>query len=135
MLVTKQFGGLAVKKFHEVVTLSTAGATTNVGLTPGGVVLHAAVRVATEIAGLDSNNHAVNLGVSGTADKYCDVPHGSSATTIAKNKKGHYAFDPEVGVEASALILTIDGGSDNTPSAGAVEVEVVYQVSLDLADD
>lgn len=123
-----------MKRFHDTVTLDTGDAETAVGLTPAAVLLSAAIRVSTEIAGLDSADHHIQLGINGTSDKYIDVAQGSSATTISANKKGSYTFDPTDGVEASALVLTITGGSDNTPSAGAVEVEVVYLDSSDLAD-
>ena len=121
-----------IKKFSSTVTLATDGATTSVGLTPDGIVLSAAIRVSTAITALDSADHHIQLGVSGTLDKYCDVANGEAATSIALNKKGHYVGNP-VG-EAAALILTITGGADMTPDGGAVEVEVVYIARANLAD-
>lgn len=133
-LDSERRGGYETVRFHETITLDTGDAETNVGLTPNGVVLHAAIRIATEVVGLDSADHHVQLGVSGTTDRYADASQGSSATTIAVNKKDHYTFDLSIGAETSALILTVTGGSDNTPSAGAVEVEIVYISNSDLPD-
>lgn len=123
-----------LKRFYSIVTLATDGATTTVGLTPGAVIMAAAIRVSTAIAGLDEADHHIQLGIVGTTDKYVDVANGSAATSIAKNVKGHYTFDPTTDTEAAALILTITGGADQTPSAGAVEVEVIYLAASDLAN-
>ena len=122
-----------LKRFHATVTLATDGAETAVGLTPAGILLTAAIRVSTEIAGLDSADHHIQLGMNGTADKYIDVAQGGAATTISVNKKGNFLADFTDTKEAAALTLTITGGSDQTPSSGAVEVEVVYLAAVDLA--
>lgn len=122
------------KRFYAEVTLATDNAETDVGLTPGAVILSAAIRVSVEIAGLDSADHHIQLGINGAADKYIDVAQGAAATTISVNKKGNYTFDPTTDTEAAALKLTITGGADQIPSAGKVYVEVVYLDSTDLAD-
>lgn len=124
----------ALKRFLKIVTLNTGGEETDVGLTPNAVIMSAAIRVSTEIQGLDSNNHTINLGLNGNIAKYISVAHGSAATTIAKNKKDSYTFDPTTDTESTALKLTIGVGTDKTPSAGAVEVEVLYLDSANLAD-
>lgn len=121
-----------LKRVNKIVTVDTGGATTSTGITPSGQVFAAALRVSTAIAGLDSADHHIQLGVSGTADKYVDKANGSSATSIALNKKGHYAGAPVA--ETLELILTITGGSDQTPSSGAVEIDVLYAELADLAD-
>lgn len=127
--------GLTIVHFTDTVTLDTGDAETDVGLTPNGVILHAAIRVSTAIAGLDSADHHIQLGINGASDRYVDVANGSAATSIAVNVKDHYVGDPATnGPETSALVLTVTGGSDNTPSAGAVEVEVIYIAHTDLAD-
>lgn len=123
---------LGVVTFSSTITLSTSAATTATGLTPDGLVLSVAARVAAEIEGLDSADHHLRVGVAGTTDKYVDVANGSAATSIAENVKDHYVGDPVH--EAAELVLTLTGGSDNTPSAGAVELEVVYLPRADLAD-
>jgi hypothetical protein len=123
-----------LKRFYSVVTLATDSATTTVGLTPGAVIMAAAIRVSTQVDGLDSADHHIQLGVAGTTGKYVDAANGSAATSIAKNVKGHYTFDPTTDTEAAALILTITEGGDQTPSAGAVEVEVIYLAASDLAN-
>lgn len=125
--------GLRIRVFHETVTLVTDGHTTNIGLDPDATVLHAAIRVSTEIAGLASADNSITLN-DGTID-YCTAAQGATATTIAVNKKGHYVFDPTDGPSSAALALTVDDNSgDRTPSAGAVEVYVVYIENNDLPD-
>lgn len=123
---------LVQKVFYTTVTLDTTGAETNVGLTPAGPMISAAIRVSTQITGLDSADHHIKLGVSGMTDKYIDVSQGGAATTIDVNKKGNSGMDGFGTPEEEALILTIDGGADNTPSAGAVEVEIHYWALSDL---
>ncbi len=125
--------GLPFKRFHATVTLDTIDEESDVGLTPSAVILSAAIRVSTEIAGLDSDNHTINLGVNGDIAKYASVAEGGASTTISVNKKAKYTFDPTTDTEAAALVLTIGVGTDKTPSAGAVEVEVIYLDSADLA--
>jgi hypothetical protein len=131
-LAIKIGSSFRVWRFHQTITLATDGETTAVGLTPAGPILSAAIRVSTAIAGLDEADHHIQLGVAGTTDKYIDVANGSSATSIALNTKDSYVFDPADAPEAAALILTITGGSDVTPSSGAVEVEVIYMAANDL---
>ena len=123
-----------LKRFKATVTLATDAAETDVGLTPNGILITAAIRVSTEIAGLDEADHHIQLGINGTSDKYIDVAQGGAATTISVNKKGNFLTDYTDTKETSALKLTITGGGDTTPSAGGVEVEVVYIAAADLAD-
>ena len=127
-------GGMRFSETRKLVTLSTSGATTSVGLTPAGVIMHAAIRVSTAIARLDSADPHVQLGISGTTDKYIDKANGSSATSIAANIKDVYKFNPSTGIETAALILTITAGSDQTPSAGIVEFEVIHLDHSNLTD-
>ena len=129
-----RFGHLEMKRFTDTVTLDTGDAETAVGLTPSATIISAAIRVSTQIDGLDSADHHIQLGINGSADKYIDVAQGGASTSISVNKKGNYVFDPSDGVESAALVFTITGGSDQTPTAGAVEVEVVYFDSVDIAD-
>lgn len=126
--------GLNVKRSRAIVTLSTTGATTTVGLTPNAVVMSAAIRVSTQVDGLDAADHHIQLGVAGTTDKYVDVAEGAANAYISVNKKGNFTFNPAYDKETNALILTITGGADQTPTAGAVEVEVIYLAGVDLAN-
>lgn len=114
----------AIKTFHQLVTLSIAADTTTVGLTPAGVVLGAALRVSTQADGLDAADHTIALGVAGTVNKYGSVAQGAADAFIAVNKKFFYAGIPVV--ETLPLIITITGGADQIPTAGAVEVVVHY---------
>jgi hypothetical protein len=128
--------GLNIKRFYSIVTLNVAGAETDVGLTPNGLILSACIRVSTQIDDLDNADHHIQLGLNADSDKYIDVAQGAASTSISKNKKGTYSFGAGLGLgtESSALKLTITGGGDNTPSAGAVEVEVIYLATATLAD-
>lgn len=128
--------GLGIKRFHGTITLATDNAETDVGLTPAAVIMSAAIRVSTQIAGLGTalQTHTVSLGINGTAAKYCTATQGAAGEVIDVNKKAKYIFDPTTDTEAAALKLTVEGGDDNIPSAGAVEVEVIYMTSTDLAD-
>lgn len=127
-------GMFSLVRWTQTVTLATDGATTTVGLTPGGTIFGASMIVSTAIAGLDSADHHIQLGIAGTVAKYIDVANGASATSIAQNKKGHYGFNPATGVESAALILTITAGADQTPTAGAVDLDIVYAAQADLAN-
>jgi hypothetical protein len=121
-------GGLEI---HKTIALSTAGATTNTGIIPDRVIKLEAC-VAEVITGLDSFDHHVQVGVSGTPGKYVDIANGAAATSIAVNKKGHYSGAPVA--EGSELIITITGGSDRTPSGGALELRLVHDTEDDLPD-
>ena len=123
-----------LKRFHTTVTLDTGDAETDVGLTAGAVIMSAAIRVAGQITGLDSADHHIQLGINSNSTKYIDVAQGSAQTTIDVNIKDSYTFDTTVGQESAALVLTITGGSDNIPSGGSVEVEIIYLDSANLAD-
>ncbi len=134
LVANTDYGGMTFNVLRSKVTLDTTDAETNVGLTPTGTIFHAALRVSVAIVDLDSADHHIQLGVSGTTDKYIDKANGSAATSIALNTKDVYGFDPDKGKETAALILTITGGADNTPSAGEVELEIVYLSHDNLAD-
>ena len=127
-------GGMTITRTVADVTLATDGATTSTGITPAGVIMGASLIVTTAIAGLDAADHHIQLGVSGTTDKYIDVANGSSATSIAQNTKDSYTLTPSAGVETAELILTITGGADQTPTAGAVKLEIIHLAQTDLAD-
>jgi hypothetical protein len=114
----------AIKTFHQIITLDITGAETWVGLTPGDNVVAAAIRVDTQIDGLGAADHHIQLGVTGTPTKYCDVAEGDAVTYIESGIGTHWTGTPAA--EPAALLLTIAGGGNNTPSAGTVEVFVVY---------
>lgn len=126
--------GLNTKRFRALVTLDITDAETAVGLTPNAVILAAAIRVSTQVTGLDDAVHTISLGINGAATKYCTATNAGSATTISVNVKNNYTFDPSLDKETNALVLTIGGGADQTPSAGACEVEIIYLAGVDLAD-
>jgi hypothetical protein len=123
-------GGLEVLEFRQIITLSIASPTTNVGLTPGGPVLEAAIRVATQVTGLPVADQHVQLGIAGVAAKYCDASQGAPSANIDVNKKAYYAGVPLY--EAAALLLSIASGA--TPTGGTVEVLVRYYAQANLPD-
>jgi hypothetical protein len=125
-------GGIIV--IHTIVPISTVGATTTILSAPGAIVLGAAFRVSTEIAGLDAADHSLGLGVAGTADKYGTVSQGAADDHIHVNKKAHYHRAAAGDIETNDIILTIGGGADQTPTAGAVEVYIRYEFQTDLPD-
>jgi hypothetical protein len=129
---TMVLGGLEVLTFHQTIVLSTVSDTTAIGLAPLGPVLLAKYIVASQVTGLDAADHHLKLGVAGTINKYGDVAEGAANAFISVNKKTHYAGAPVY--EGLSMILTIDGGGDNIPSGGTVDVEVHYYVQDDLPD-
>jgi hypothetical protein len=125
----------AEKMIHQIIPLATDSDTTAVGVTPNGPVTGYAVRVSTAIAGLDNADHSISLGVAGTTAKYGTVANGAAATSIAVNKKFHgQGLAAGWAPEPLALILTLSGGGDNTPTAGAVEIEIHFIEQSALAD-
>jgi len=117
--------------YHEIISVNVASDTTAV-TTIVGSILAAAIRVDEDITGLDSADHHIKLGIVGTTAKYCDAAQGGASTRIDGNTKNFYAGVPLY--ESVGLILTIDGGGDNIPNAGSVEVMVMYVVQDNMAD-
>ena len=118
---------------HKLVTLSVVAAITDISYTPGEVVMGAAIRVSTQVAGLDNVNHHLKLTDATGAIVYIDIDCGIG-TTIAANTKGHYHFGAlAVAIEATAMKLEITGASGNIPNAGVVEVYILHRVTNDLA--
>lgn len=117
------------------ITLSTSTATTSTGITVAKTFAGLKSIVSEAITGLDSADHHYQVGVSGTTDKYIDKANGAAATSIAKNTKAVYDFDPDIGKESAELIITITGGSDQTPDAGKIKLEVLYFETENLPDE
>ncbi len=116
-------GGMGIKYVTSDEDVAIDGATTTTTLTPTGQVLGMRISVIDAITGLDSADHHIQIGVSGTTDKYIDVANGSAATSIAVNTKDEYSINTAKAADGGAIIFTITGGSDVTPTAGTVRIQ------------
>lgn len=115
----------------ENITLSTGGATTSSSanlLPANALILGVTGIVTTAIAGVDAT--AIQLGVSGTATRFGSGSTLTAGGTIVggNHLKGGVSTDATGPWQASAaqVLITLSGGSDQTPSAGAVRVTVAY---------
>lgn len=114
----------------ENVTLSTAGATTDstIDLPAGSIVLSVVARITTTIA--DVNSTTLSVGDPTTAARFGTTGALTAGTTIVgiTQMNGNIATTAAGPTQAAAAKarLTLSGGADNTPSAGAVRVSIVY---------
>jgi len=114
----------------ELVTLSTVGATTDttIQIPANSLVLGVTVRVTTGITGIDST--ALQFGDSTTAARFGSIAAFTAGTTgVGLNHlQGGISTDATgpIVTSATAVRLTLSGGTDNTPSAGAVRVTIHY---------
>lgn len=114
----------------ELVTLSTAGATTDttIQIPANSLVLGVTVRVTTGITGIDST--ALEIGDATTANRFGSIAAFTAGTTgVGLNHlQGGISTDAAgpIVTSATAVRLTLSGGTDNTPSAGAVRVTIHY---------
>lgn len=129
--ITDSHGGTQVQgTITENVTLSTVGATTDttIQIPANSLVLGVTVRVTTGITGINST--ALQFGDSTTAARFGSIAAFTAGTTgvgLAQLQGGIStdAAGPIV-TSATAVRLTLSGGADNTPSAGAVRVTIHY---------
>lgn len=114
----------------ELVTLSTVGATTDttMQIPANSLVLGVTVRVTTGITGIDST--ALQIGDATTAARFGSIAAFTAGTTgVGLNHlQGGISTDAAgpIVTSATAVRLTLSGGTDNTPSAGAVRVTIHY---------
>ena len=114
----------------ELVTLSTVGATTDttMQIPANSLVLGVTVRVTTGITGIDST--ALQFGDSTTAARFGTIAAFTAGTTGVglAHLQGGISTDAAgpIVTSATAVRLTLSGGTDNTPSAGAVRVTIHY---------
>jgi len=114
----------------ELVTLSTVGATTDttIQIPANSLVLGVTVRVTTTIAGIDST--ALQIGDATTAARFGSIAAFTAGTTGVglSHLQGGISTDAAgpIVTSATAVRLTLSGGADNTPSAGAVRVTIHY---------
>lgn len=114
----------------ELVTLSTVGATTDttIQIPANSLVLGVTVRVTTGITGIDST--ALEIGDATTSNRFGSIAAFTAGTTgVGLNHlQGGISTDAAgpIVTSATAVRLTLAGGADNTPSAGAVRVTIHY---------
>ena len=114
----------------ELVTLSTVGATTDttIQIPANSLVLGVTVRVTTTIAGIDSTS--LQIGDATTSDRFGSIAAFTAGTTgVGLNHlQGGISTDAAgpIVTSATAVRLTLAGGADNTPTAGAVRVTIHY---------
>lgn len=116
---------------EENVTLSTAGATTDttIDLPADSLIDAVTIRITTTITGIDSTS--LQFGDSNVATRFGSVSAFTSGTTgVGINQwKGSVTADNAGPTQTSTakVRLTLAGGADNTPSAGAVRVAIHYR--------
>lgn len=119
------FGTLSEEK-----TLSTSGATsdTTIQLPANSIILGVTARVTTTISGVDSTT--LQVGDATTAARFGSGSTLTAGATIVglSHMQGGITTDATgpVQTSAAAVRLTLTGGADNTPSAGAVRVTIHY---------
>lgn len=117
-------------QIEENLTLSTVGATTDttIQIPANSLVLGVTVRVTTGITGIDST--ALQIGDSTTAARFGSIAAFTAGTTGVglAHLQGGISTDAAgpIVTSATAVRLTLSGGTDNTPSAGAVRVTIHY---------
>jgi hypothetical protein len=114
----------------ENVTLSTVGATTDttIQIPANSLVLGVTVRVTTGITGIDSTS--LQIGDATTAARFGSIAAFTAGTTGVglAHLQGGISTDAAgpIVTSATAVRLTLSGGTDDTPSAGAVRVTIHY---------
>lgn len=130
------FGGDYHKKADFVVskTLSTSGGTTNLGFSVpvGAIIRGVSAKIITTIAGVSTSGVTVALAFSGgstlSVGSFVSSGDGNVAAGTKLTKLYDYAASNAVTSTTANLTLTISGGADNTPSAGAIRAVVYYDV-------
>lgn len=121
------------------VSLSTGGATTTLGLTiPSGARIISAVgRVNTAITGVSASGVTVAAAFSGGSTlaigDFITAGDGNAAKNTKVANLFGYATDNKT-TGSTDITITISGGVDNTPSAGAVRFLVTYDTVAAIDD-
>ena len=123
-----------------VVNLVITGPVTTLGVSVpvGAVILGCSAKVVTSFAGLSGSGQTIALAFSGgnTLAVGNFVTAGAGNLAAGTKIKNLFAFDSASNAVTSTvadLTLTISGGADNNPAAGAVQATVVY-MTLDNLD-
>ena len=120
--------GIAEKS--EAVTLSTSGATTDttMQIPANSFILGVDVRCTTTVAGTTSTG--LDVGDATTSTRFISQAGLTTTNTAVglNHLQGSVATDATgpIVTAATAIRLTLSGGGDNTPSAGAYRVTVRY---------
>jgi hypothetical protein len=121
---------LITGQVSENITLSTSGATTDstIDLPANSIILSVTARITTTIAGVDSTT--LSIGDPTTAARFGTTGTLTAGTTVVglNHQQGSVSTDATGPVQTSAakVRLTLSGGADNTPSAGAVRITIHY---------
>lgn len=108
-----------------VVELSTSGAATTVsgGFPAWSRMVAAAAKVTTAVAGADATGFTVAIG--GT------TALTSSDLNVHPAVGGAIGWNPATSVETTAtaadIVVTLTGGSDQTPTAGEITIDLVVE--------
>jgi len=115
----------------ELVQINTVGSSTTdttMTIPANSLVLGVTVRVTTTITGIDST--ALEIGDATTADRFGSIAAFTAGTTgVGLNHlQGGISTDATgpIVTSATAVRLTLSGGTDNAASAGAVRVTIHY---------
>lgn len=114
----------------ENVTLSTAGATTDstIDLPAGSIILSVVARITVDIAGVNSTT--LSVGDPTTAARFGTTTTLTAGTVITgiTQMNGNISTTATGPTQAAAAKcrLTLSGGADNTPSAGAVRIAIIF---------
>lgn len=116
----------------EEVTLSTAGATTDstIDLPTNSIIQAVTARVTTTIAGANSTT----IQIGDNLPQATRFNSTASALTAGTTIVGLNQWDPTIAtatlgprqLTAQKVRITLAGGADNTPSAGAVRIVIHY---------
>jgi hypothetical protein len=117
----------------ENVTLSTSGATTDstIDLPANSIILSVVARVTTTIAGANSTTIQIGdvAGPSLTRFNSATSALTAGTTIVGLNQMAGNVSTAATGPTQTATTkvrITLAGGADNTPSAGAVRISIVY---------
>jgi len=115
----------------ELVQINTVGSSTTdttMTIPANSLVLGVTVRVTTTITGIDST--ALEIGDATTAARFGSIAAFTAGTTgVGLNHlQGGISTDATgpIVTSATAVRLTLSGGTDNAASAGAVRVTIHY---------
>lgn len=121
-------GDLRRHCIKQTASVATGGAATTVtvNIPAGSAVVGGALKVETDIAGIDSTTGTLALS-GGASDTILTI---SAFTTGTKAKQ---LITPADCTATTQLTFTLSGGSDNTPSGGSITV-IVYYDTIDAMD-
>ena len=115
---------LTISPVSENITLSTSGASTTstIDIPADSFIVSVTARITTTIAGVDSTSVVIKGDDSGaTFAQLTALTVGTSTVGLA-----HHATGEGANATAGKVQISLLGGADNTPSAGAVRITIHY---------